>query len=221
MPFNVDKCTHVSFTKSSNNICFNNTETKLVDTQKDLGVVISNDMSWNLHIDKAGLKTNKNFFAIKRNISNLNKVAKLNLLKSMIIPVVLYASPCFDLNKYIMSKLETIQRRAVKWICVNSVPYKENLKVLGVLPLPMYVQLNILLMLSKLILGRYEACNLDIPYYARQFVSGETSKENQMRTEHHVPNLSTCECVKNGFKRRDWLELTTSKNLLVEIRAIQ
>ena len=27
-----------------------------------------------------------------------------------------------------------------------------------------------------------------------------------MRTEFHVPNLSTCECVKNRFKRRDWLE---------------
>ena len=64
-----------------------------------------------------------------------------------------------------MSELETIQQRAVRWICVNSVPYKENLKVLGVLPLPMNVQLNNLLLISKLILGRYEACNLDIPFY--------------------------------------------------------
>ena len=82
----------------------------------------------------------------------------------MIIPVILYASPCFDLNKYVMSELETIQRRAVKWICVDSVSYKENLKVLGILPLPMYVQLNKVLLLSKLILGLYEAFNLDIPY---------------------------------------------------------
>ena len=44
--------------------------------------------------------------------------------------MILYASPCFDLNKYILSKLETIQRRALKMICVNSVPHKENLKVL-------------------------------------------------------------------------------------------
>ena len=81
----------------------------------------------NLHIDKAGLKANETFFAIKRNISNLNRVAKLNLFKSMINPVILYASPCFGLNKYVMPDLETIQRRAVKWICVNNVPYKENL----------------------------------------------------------------------------------------------
>ena len=98
--------------------------TSLVDTPKDLGVIISNDMSWNLHIDKAGFKADKSFFAIKRNISNLNRVAKLKLFKSMIIPVILYASPCFGLNKYVMSKLETIQRRAVKWICVKSVSYK-------------------------------------------------------------------------------------------------
>ena len=93
MPFNVDKCTHVSFNKSSKKFCFNKTKTKLVSDQKDLGVIISNDMSWNLHIDKAVLKANKTFFAIKRNISNLNSVAKLNLFKFMIIPVILYANP--------------------------------------------------------------------------------------------------------------------------------
>ena len=113
MPFDVDKCTHVSFTKSSNKFCFNNTEIKLVDTQKVLGITISNDMSWNLHIVKEGLKAKKKF-AIKRNISNLNRVAKSNLFKSMIIPVILYASPCFGLNTNVMSELETIQRRAVK-----------------------------------------------------------------------------------------------------------
>ena len=86
--FNVDKCTHVSFTKSSNKFYFNNTEMKLVETQKDLGVIISNDMSWNLYIDKTEVKANKNFFLIKRNISNLIRVVKLNLFKSMIIPVL-------------------------------------------------------------------------------------------------------------------------------------
>ena len=125
-------------------------------------------MSLNLHIDKAGLKANKTFFAIKRNISKLNRVSKLNLFKSMIIPVILYASPEFGLNKYKMSELETIQRRTVKWIYVNSVSYKENLKVLRILPLAMFFQLNNLLLLSKLILGRYEACNLDISFY-REF----------------------------------------------------
>ena len=156
MPFNVVKCTHVSFTKSSNKFCFNNTENKLVDTQKDLEIIISNDMSWNLHIDKAVLKANKTFFAIKRNISNINRVAKLNLFKSMIIPVILYASPCFGLDKYVVSELEMIQRKAVNRICFDSISYKENLKVLGILPLPMYVQLNNLLLFSQLILGRYD-----------------------------------------------------------------
>ena len=42
-----------------------------------------------------------------------------------------------------------------------------------------------------------------------------------MQTKFHVPNLSTCECVKNRFKRRYWLVTTTSKNRLVKIRAIQ
>ena len=37
MQFNVDKCTHVSFIKSSNKFCFNKTEIKLVDTQRSGG----------------------------------------------------------------------------------------------------------------------------------------------------------------------------------------
>ena len=135
----------------------------------------------------------------------------------MIISVILYASPCFGFKKYVMSKLETIQPRAVKWICVKSVPYKENLKVLGILPLPMYVhQLNNLLLLSKLTLGRYEACNLDITYYT------EFSRANLFQLRR--PRKTKCE--QNSMYQtcrlaRDWLETTTSKNLLVEIRAIQ
>ena len=38
-------------------------------------------------------------------------------------------------------------------ICVNSVSYKENLKLLGILPFPMYVQLNNLLLLFKIDFG--------------------------------------------------------------------
>ena len=156
-----------------------------METQKDLGVIISNDMSWNLHIDKTEVKANKNFFLIKRNISNLIRVVKLNLFKSMIVPVIFYASPCFALNKYVISELETIQRRAVRWICVNSVSYKENLKLLGILPLPLYVHLNNLLLFSKLILGRYEACNLDIPHYT------ELSRANLFQLR--PPRKTKCE----------------------------
>ena len=75
--FNNDKCTHVSFTKSSKKFCLNNTDIKLVGTHKDLGVIITNNMSCN--------------FAIKRNLSNLNRVENLNLFSSIIVPVVLYA----------------------------------------------------------------------------------------------------------------------------------
>ena len=99
-----------------------------------------------------------------------------------------------------MSKLKTIQQRAVKWICVKSVAYRENLKVLGILPLPRYVQLNNLLLFSKW--GMLPRPTILHRVLVRQFVSGETSKENQMRTELHAPNLSNCECVNFEFRER-------------------
>ena len=91
----------------------------------------------------------------------------------------------FKYPKYVISKLETIQRRELKWNCVKSVPNKEHLKVLRILPLPMYVQLKNLLLLSKLILGRYEACNLDKPYFT------EFSRANLFQLRR--PRKATCE----------------------------
>ena len=53
---------------------------------------------------------------IKRNVSNLNTETKLNLYKSMVVPVILYGSPCYGMSKYVMSELENIQRSVVNWI---------------------------------------------------------------------------------------------------------
>ena len=55
-------------------------------------------------MEKAGVKANRVFFMIKRNTSNLHWKAKLNLYKSMVIPVIMYATSCIGLNKYVMTQ---------------------------------------------------------------------------------------------------------------------
>ena len=108
-------------------------------------------------MEKACVKANRVFFMIKRNTSNLHWKAKLNLYKSMVIPVIMYASSCIGLNKYVMTQYEIIQKTAVNWILHSKhTNYKDKLKRLQILPLPMYIQLNNLLLLAKLILKRYD-----------------------------------------------------------------
>ena len=77
---------------------------------------VSSDLKWNLHIENACLKANRVFHLIRRNVSDLSKRGKLNLYKSMLVAVLMYAFPCFGLSKNIIGELENIQNRVVKWI---------------------------------------------------------------------------------------------------------
>ena len=61
--------------------------------------------------------------------------------------------------------LENVQKRIVKWISPIGGSYKACLEFLGILTLPMCIQVNNLLLLSKLILGRYDNELIDIPFY--------------------------------------------------------
>ena len=166
LPFNMDKCNHMEIGKSQKQLKFGDELIQLVSVQSDLDLTISNDLKWNLHIDKACSKAIRVFHMIKRNVSNLNTEAKLNLYKSMVVPVILYGSPCYGMSKYVMSELENIQRRVVNWIKLGNESYKEKLYSLSILPLPMYVQINNLLLLSNMLSGRYASPMLKIPIYS-------------------------------------------------------
>ena len=105
LPFNMDKCNHMEIGKSQKQLKFGDELIQMVSVQSDLGLTISNNLKWNLHIDKACSKAIRVFHMIKRNVSNLNTEAKLNLYKSMVVPVILYGSPCYGMSKYVMSEL--------------------------------------------------------------------------------------------------------------------
>ena len=92
---------------------------------------------------------------LKRNPLPLNTKTKPNLFKSMVIPVLLYGSACYQLNVKGMKLLEGVQRNACKWIATDP-NYKTSLQRYGILPLPMYIQLNNLLLLSKILNYPYD-----------------------------------------------------------------
>ena len=75
---------------------------------------------------------------------------KLGLSKLMVLSVLMYGSSCCNLNQGGMRNLEWFQRNAVSWITNSkTVSYIEQLRLLNLLPLPMYYQLNDLLLLSS------------------------------------------------------------------------
>ena len=62
MPFNVDKCTHLNFGKNRFSFNLNNEQIAHVDCQKDLGLIVSNDLTWSQHMEKSMRKGKQSVF---------------------------------------------------------------------------------------------------------------------------------------------------------------
>ena len=161
--FNHEKCAHVNFNGKSYPLYFENNQITMTENQKDLSLLVDSGLRWKTHIEKACSKANAVFFQIKRNVSNLSMKTKLELYKSMIVPTLIYASSCIGLSKYVSSCLEKTQKRMVKWITASNWDYENSLTTLGILPLTMYIQINDILLLSKIIQGGYDVNQLKVP----------------------------------------------------------
>ena len=156
MPFNVTKCNHLTFNaKSMNTYFFDGNPIPRSTSQKDLGLVKSETMNWLPHIKQAANKANSVLYLIKRNSARLQTVTRLNLYKSMVLPILIYGSPAFSLNRGGMRLFESVQKRFCKWALGNEVSYKDCLIKLNILPIPYYLQLVDLLTLAKILNGTY------------------------------------------------------------------
>ena len=114
--FNADKCESMRITHSRDKSLTNYTlgkPLKDVNSFKDLGVTITKDLSWGIHISMTVNKANKTLGAIKRSVGIANTKVFSMLYKSLVRPILEYAVPvwCPYLVKDIHA-LECVQRRA-------------------------------------------------------------------------------------------------------------
>ena len=113
----------------------------------DLGLIITSSLSWSTHIEIKIRKANTVFFFIKRNSSTTQMRVRLNLYKSMLLPILSFACCCFSLSRTSLKLLETFQKRVLKWLCRDYHSTHKDLKCN--LAVPMFFQLKNLLFLSK------------------------------------------------------------------------
>ena len=85
------------------------TELRNANNYKDLGVIMANDLTWTKHVHKA----NKVLRLLKRTVGSKNKDIFSILYKSLVRPILEYASPVWSphLAKDI-HEIEKVQRRA-------------------------------------------------------------------------------------------------------------
>ena len=106
-----------------------------VHIQKDLGVYVTRDLKWDIHIKKSANKALGVLFTLKRSSPHLTSSVKLNLYKSMVLPVLLYGSVCWFANVTNIKVLESVQKKSLKWIKnTSNNNYKEQLYYSRIVP---------------------------------------------------------------------------------------
>ena len=110
----------------------NRTELSTTSIEKDLGVLVDNDLNFENHIDYAIKKSSSKKAQILRNFSYRSKKVLVPLFKTLVRPIIEYANCVWDPSlKTQINLLEAVQRKFTKHILeVKNLPYEERLKKL-------------------------------------------------------------------------------------------
>ena len=116
---------------------------QVVDSCRDLGVIVSSDLSWSLQQNSVISRAYRQLGLIRRTFSNSVSVrAKKLLYLSLVRSQLTYCSQLWrpQFIKHIAA-LEKVQRRATKYILNDyTSDYKQRLTTLGMLPLMHYYE---------------------------------------------------------------------------------
>ena len=125
---NIERCNKIRISFSKNNAYLspffsNDQELEVVQNAKLLGVTITNNLSWNLHINETIKKASKRLYFLRQlkragvPISDL-----VRFYTCCIRSVCDYAIPVFhsSLPYYLIDDLERVQERALSIICSQS-----------------------------------------------------------------------------------------------------
>ena len=135
MEFNIDKCKVMHIGNSNKNFKYymDSKELEMVQEEKDLGVLITNDLKASSQCVQACNKANRVLGMIHRTIVYKNRDILLKLYKSLVRPHVEYCTPVWSPG-YQKDKLliERVQHRFTRMIPgLSKLPYCERLERLG------------------------------------------------------------------------------------------
>ena len=115
--FNPSKCEVIRIThnkdKSTTRYQVSCTELRNVSNYKDLGVIMASDLTWTKQVEELVRKANKVLSLLKRKVHSKNMKNFSILYKTLVRPILEYASPVWSprLAKDIR-EVEKVQRRA-------------------------------------------------------------------------------------------------------------
>ena len=111
----------------------NNQPLPTVCQEKDLGVLVDNELKFHQHTASVVAKANRLLAIINKSFINLDTVMLPLLYKSLVRPVLEYANAVwgpFFINDQVM--IEKVQKRATRMVSsIRNLPYEERLRALN------------------------------------------------------------------------------------------
>ena len=197
--FNDSKFAHIRFwsdqlTAGAVTYCVNRRPISSVDTIKDLGILLSSDLTWENHYNLILGKAYKILGLIRRTFSTNLVPVKKKLYISLIRSQLLYCSQVWRpfLIKHILL-LERAQRRATKYILNDYCSsYKSRLLNLKLLPLMYIYELNDVIFFIKSYKSSFKHFNINdyIKFSESNTRSGTTSKMIHHRGSSNISHNS-------------------------------
>lgn len=142
----------------------NGVNLKVTDQQRDLGLLVSNDLTWTAHTRTVVSKANRILGFLKRHCLKYTKPGALRLLYYAIVRSQLgYASQVWapQSNIGLLNLVESVQRRATKLIGDPKLSYKQRLISLKILPLSFWHECLDLIFFFKSLKGLVKLNVLD------------------------------------------------------------
>ena len=90
------KVMHIGNINPGKDYYLSGTKLPVITTEKDLGVTVDNDLSWDKHIDASVKKANSLIAWVTRSVICRSKHVMLNIYKAMIRPHIEY---CVQISK--------------------------------------------------------------------------------------------------------------------------
>ena len=201
--FNKEKCVILRISRKQSPTLFNyhisGDPLVTVSTHKDLGILLSSNLSWSSHYDLLLKRAYRILNLIRRTFYNVNCVqTKKVLYLSLVRSHFQYCSPLWHPH-FIrdITSIETLQRRATKYIlCDFSSDYKSRLIRLKFLPLMMTFELQDVLFFIKSF--KEPSTSFDIRNFI-QFSSSRTRSATYLKMKYP---FSTLISVKNFYFNR-------------------
>jgi hypothetical protein len=211
LKFNVDKCVSVSFSTPKHvNIKFdytmNNVTLTKVKEYVDLGMIINENLNWEPNINRCLSRANKRLGLIKRSVGyGCHRDVKLKCYTSLIRPLLEYNTVVwFCPNKKLISKVESLQRRATKYILNNpDIDYKNRLIQCNLLPLSFRRQfLDIVFAYNSMnvlndfkIMNHVNTVNINFSNYTRHQASLDEFMLEAVQSQHDLYGKFYCKRI--------------------------